>query len=676
MATDTSSIQARIAALNLGHVGRAPITANPIDDDSQPRPPPVPRRQTANIPAVLSNGHYINNGIGNEPNGTGQNGVLPPPAITRTGQKKPPPPALPPRKQSSQQSPALPPRQPSGTLHRRDSNASISSTISSISALSVGTNGTTRTFGSRTPSMDAGRKMAPVFDQSTLPPLPPKRTTEQVEKRYQDIERSRMGLKPTKSTPSVTTVELSSPPTLPSRPSQRPPQTPMRKESTVAARKLPPERPPVMPARSALSFGMNKPQDTASTNGVNGVHPNTEPVNGQPPPLPLSSKPDLSKLLATKPKPNLQTQTTLQSNSPAHRSSTSCLTCRDFSAPDTHAAKFPRQTVPSLDWLATQLTSPFPSPTDQARAIFTWLHENIAYDIIAFCSNNLRPSTPASTLATGFAVCEGYAALFTAIASKAGLESLLVSGHGKGAGFSPLGPGETIPPESSNHAWNAVKIDGGEWKLIDTCWGAGHVDLEQQEYTKKFSPRFFTMGNEEFGLGHFPTDKSMFYRTDGRVQIPWAEYILGSAAGTTPVRVCPTVAEEEGIAERSVLPSGYHLPVSPNTTVRFQFEKICEHWDSIRNGPGPAYPYVLILQNADGNGGQSLEVLNTNGSVWWLDVESRLFGHKGQTLSLCALDKVDGRSARGMTVDETIQFFAAKKAKSWGYRSLASWELV
>ncbi|KAI4246656.1 MAG: hypothetical protein LQ352_006343, partial [Teloschistes flavicans] len=539
MATD--SIQARIAALNLGHVGRAPITANPIHDDLQPRPPLAPRSHT-----TITNTHY--NTIGNEPNGIGSNGVLPPPTITRTGQKKPPPPALPPRKQSSQPSPALPPRATSGTLQRRDSAASISSTLSSVSALSIGPNGTTKSPGSRTPSMDAGRRMAPVFDQATLPPLPPKRTQDQVDKRYQDIERSRMGLQPTKSTPNITTIELQSPPTLPSRPPQRPPQTPMRNESPSSVRKLPPDRPSAVPARSALSFGMNRPQNTPDTNATNGVHPNTEPVNGQPPPLPLSSKPDLSKLLATKPKPAAQPQSSSQ------LLSQSCLTCRDFSGPDTHAAKFPRQTVPSLDWLAKQLTSPFPSPTDQARAIFTWLHENVAYDIHSFCNNCVQPSTPAKTLATGLAVCEGYASLFTAIATKAGLESLVVSGHGKGAGFSPLAPGEAIPPESMNHAWNAVKIDDGEWKLIDSCWGAGHVCLDRQEYTKKFAPRFFTMSNDEFGLRHFPTNQRLFYRTDGRAQIPWTEYILGSdAAGGAPqpVRVCGNTTGEEGISESS-----------------------------------------------------------------------------------------------------------------------------
>ncbi|KAL8730342.1 MAG: hypothetical protein Q9166_004107 [cf. Caloplaca sp. 2 TL-2023] len=669
------SIHARIAALNLGHVGRAPITATPTDEGPISRPPPPPRSQTTNLPATLSNGHNISNGIGNEPNGERHGGLLPPPTIIRTGQKKQPPPALPPRKQTSQPSPALPPRRPSASLQRRDSTESISSTISTISALSAGTNGTARTPGSRTPSMDAGRKLAPVFDQSTLPPLPPKRTPEQVEKRYHDIERSRMGLKPTKSTPNVTTVEVASPPSLPTRPSQRPPQTTARKESTEVVRKLPPEKPPVMPARSALSFGMNKVQKADAADAVNGSTLSTVTANGGPPPLPQFSKPDLSKLLTTKPKPGTQSQYSFQPASAA------CLCCRDFSAPDNHAAKFPRETVPSIPWLATQLASPFTSLIDQARAIFTWLHHNIAYDVVAFCNNAVKPSTPANTLATGLAVCEGYAGLFTAIASNAGLESLVVSGHGKGAGFHPLQPGQPIPAEYSTHAWNAVKIDNGEWKLIDPCWGAGSVCLRDQKYNRRFAARHFTMDNNEFGLRHFPTNKSLFHRTDGRQQIPWEEYILGpgGVSAPMPVQVYEGVAQDEGISETKVFPSTHHISVSnlsPNSNdmTHFQFERVCAHWDPERNGKGKPYPFVLGIHNADGRGSDGYRVFETDGRRWWCDVETKALGKKGERVNMYTIEVVDGKGARGMSVDECKKVFGRK---SWsGGGGIASWELV
>src|SRR5436190_1323988 len=86
-----------------------------------------------------------------------------------------------------------------------------------------------------------------------------------------------------------------------------------------------------------------------------------------------------------------------------------CIKCRDFTHADAHAALFPRQHITSLPDLAHALTSPFPSETDKARAIFTWLHHNVAYDTTMFFSGHLKPSTAESTLQSGLAVCDGYA---------------------------------------------------------------------------------------------------------------------------------------------------------------------------------------------------------------------------------------------------------------------------
>lgn len=192
------------------------------------------------------------------------------------------------------------------------------------------------------------------------------------------------------------------------------------------------------------------------------VAADSAPVASTPPPVPRASRPNLDAIMASKPKPGA---------APA------CLKCRDFSGPDNHAARFPRTQLPSSDvgWLASQLCAQFSSPTDKARAIFTWLHHNVDYDVHSFFSGMIVPSTPERTMTSGLAVCEGYAGLFAALALKAGLEAMVISGDSKGFGHAPLEPGQPVPPFDSNHAWNAVKIDNGEWKLIDSCWGAGHI---------------------------------------------------------------------------------------------------------------------------------------------------------------------------------------------------------
>ena len=111
--------------------------------------------------------------------------------------------------------------------------------------------------------------------------------------------------------------------------------------------------------------------------------------------------------------------------------------------------------------------------------------------------------TVEDTIFSGKAVCQGYADTYKAIANRAGLECVLVSGHGKGYGYTPLKKGERPPPpKPDGHAWNAVRIDGGEWKLLDACWGAGHLG-EGNAYKQEFSPTQFTRSNDKFGISHF-----------------------------------------------------------------------------------------------------------------------------------------------------------------------------
>ena len=56
----------------------------------------------------------------------------------------------------------------------------------------------------------------------------------------------------------------------------------------------------------------------------------------------------------------------------------------------------------------------------------------------------------------------------------------------------------------SDHAWNAVKING-EWKLIDTTWAAGYID-DKKNFKVKTSDYYFFTPADQFVLAHFPLD--------------------------------------------------------------------------------------------------------------------------------------------------------------------------
>jgi hypothetical protein len=350
-----------------------------------------------------------------------------------------------------------------------------------------------------------------------------------------------------------------------------------------------------------------------------------------------------------------------------------CLICRDFSAPDHHAAQFPRTGLPSSDvgWLATQLTAPFSSATDKARAIFVWLHHNVDYDVHSFFNGTVTRSTPDRTITSGLAVCEGYASLFAALALKAGLECIVVGGHGKGFGHSALKQGDPLPPFSCGHAWNAVRIDHGEWKLVDACWGAGSLGCPGNVYNRHFTASEFTRSNDDFGTTHFPEDKAYFFRSDGRV-MTWEEYMMDDMGERLQIYGEPM--GEHGIGLRTFQPHMKHVKVNDlhEPVIRFQFATACPHWDNERHGKGKPYLLTLSVGGRDGRSSHQIP-FNTDGRVWWLDVDRLDLGAPGQKINVCAITEFDGRDGRGLT---TAQWKAkqGRVAQKWGY--VCMWELV
>jgi hypothetical protein len=271
-----------------------------------------------------------------------------------------------------------------------------------------------------------------------------------------------------------------------------------------------PERSPLLDGRTELKKRIPPPPPSQATKQLIPSLISTG-AEATPPPLPPRLAPPKNPVL---PKTSLTII-------PPVVSEYHCLRCRDFSAVDAHASKFPRDQVTSISQLSRHLTSPFSNKTDKARAIFVWLHHNIIYNTEAFFSGNLKPSTPSSTLSSGLAVCEGYAGLFSELAAQAEIEAKVVSGYGKGFGFISPTRGK-VPEFESNHAWNMVKLDSQEWHLIDSCWGAGHVSSDKRWVTT-FNPRYFCSSAEEFGRDHFPQDQEMQLRQSPRL---WEEFIL------------------------------------------------------------------------------------------------------------------------------------------------------
>ncbi|KAL2120414.1 hypothetical protein VTJ04DRAFT_4441 [Mycothermus thermophilus] len=703
-----TTLKERIAALNQQKNFQAAGPPGPAIRKPPPPPPPRPARtqsetQPEHVENVAADARAHDAGSAPSP-------VLPPRPVRPAAESKPPPlprrtttdeqinpPPLPTRQTAPAAPPQLPPRPVRAVSAQVPSNRRTSgdSDASGPSSLSKPSLSRSKTVASTTPSDNTQRRrLPPTLDQAKLPPLPPSRR--------EAAEKAKSAANTTQPSQSNGVANGSKPPSLPPRLPTRPSRSSLKPDADAAepapalpVRKLPPPPP-------AVDNTNPKPKPKSALEW--GFRPNRR--SPSPPPLPLSTRPTADQIEAAIAAPRIPPRpSTSQPQS-------SCLLCRDFSAPDAIAAQHPTSAIPPharsdpVAYLAHVLCSPFPSATDKARAIFTWCHHNIDYDVDGFFGRRAISCqrSPADTIFSGSAVCEGYARVYQSIAQRAGLECLVVSGHGKGFGFKDLKESDPIPPpDISGHAWNAVRIDGGRWKLIDPCWGAGAVSNDAgvgPKYTRRFAPEFFTMPNRKFAWRHHPENpQHWFLNEDGDGQGPdrltWEEYVLGPAGLKGEPAQWMSTASREGLDPTAVEPAGKHIHLShysANGVVQFRVRRVCPHWTPERNGPGPALLMALRLpppSSPQQHGsfpflnGQTkktkkdmLLLQDLGGGCFGIDVPAAdlMDAAPGQReVVLVAIDKVDGLSARGMTPQQWME--------KWGrcgfhLEYLVRWEMV
>ncbi len=173
----------------------------------------------------------------------------------------------------------------------------------------------------------------------------------------------------------------------------------------------------------------------------------------------------------------------------------------EFRAIDTYAVETPLEKEASLRTLALHLTEPFASDRAKARSITRWMADRIDYDWESYKSGRYASISTDATfvLKRRISVCDGYANLFVELTKLAGLESVKVTGFSKGYGYNPY-----KNPKTSDHSWNAVKIDG-EWRLLDVTWTSG--EREEKSSDKRFNDFYFLTPPEQFINDHLPDDK-------------------------------------------------------------------------------------------------------------------------------------------------------------------------
>ncbi|CAZ84759.1 unnamed protein product [Tuber melanosporum] len=514
--------------------------------------------------------------------------------------------------------PPLPQKRVPPPLPTRKMSRSSLASCSSSSSSSGSDGGSITTIGSNPP----GRSLPPPYTgEESLP--------------VQFAEKPKVHEQLTKTPPSLPARSKTAPvlpprglpppprgPPLPSRANMSPTRNQERPQP-IPRRLPPPPSSSVPPLPNRLKHPAESHPEPISSRS-----PPPIPRSTRPPPVPLSTRPDLSSCL-----------------SPARP----CLVCYDFSGPDKHASlpQFERTRVGSLQQLAIGLISPFSSTLDRARTIFTWLHYNVSYDVHGFLNGKMASQDPEGVLQSGTAVCAGYAGLFNKLATYAGLESKVVSGHGKGYGFSP---GE---PYKTNHAWSAVKMDWG-WHLIDCCWGAGSINGPPNPgYNKRLAPEHFISPPNVFGRRHFPEDSSWQCREDGRI-IDWEEYMTPDQEEPEPLRYLP-FGEEFGFSEKAVQPPVNNIDAFVGKKTVFSLGLPCEHMSRKEEWVlflviGEFDDENWMLMDSDGRGRYQIEV--------------QLPNQRGLKVGLYHAVTWKGNDAKGLSAKEW-QAEVGKVAWSW-----------
>ena len=189
---------------------------------------------------------------------------------------------------------------------------------------------------------------------------------------------------------------------------------------------------------------------------------------------------------------------------------------QNFDTVDAKVLNYPK--FDNVENLANRIDKDFKSDADKARAAFFWLVKNIRYNLKEYYSprkksyrfrysseeervlklQTIRNQFIAETFKNKMGVCEDYAQSFKKICDLLNIEAAVIKGNVR-SDFREIG---TVS-NSTNHAWNAVKIDG-KWLILDATWAAGYE--YNGKWIRKFNEYFFDIPTDKIFKTHFPKE--------------------------------------------------------------------------------------------------------------------------------------------------------------------------
>lgn len=171
---------------------------------------------------------------------------------------------------------------------------------------------------------------------------------------------------------------------------------------------------------------------------------------------------------------------------------------------DKYARSVPPETGENMKGLVAWLTMPASDDLGKARLLFTWVASHVRYDDNGYNTGNYSGTSPEEVFRNRIAVCQGYSELMAELCRLAGLQAEVITGYAKGISYRP---GDRF--SRTNHAWNAIKIDGA-WKLFDVTWAAGFgKGVNGKLVTEmRFDDYWFNTRPDEFIFTHLPKEEN------------------------------------------------------------------------------------------------------------------------------------------------------------------------
>lgn len=169
----------------------------------------------------------------------------------------------------------------------------------------------------------------------------------------------------------------------------------------------------------------------------------------------------------------------------------------NYDKADKLALKMPGSATKSCTLMSEYIKSNVSTEEEYLRMAYMWIAKNVSYDkggemdLTLSCSSD---SIANVILKKKKAVCSGYAELFTQLCHALGFQAYTVTG------YTMLNKEVDV----DGHAWNAVQLANGEWRLFDPMWGAG--TLTKGKFSKKINDKYFLVEPSEFIKTHMPFD--------------------------------------------------------------------------------------------------------------------------------------------------------------------------